>query len=301
MNTQDSGSTDVPVSEIAVTEDVPSNDVPSMIPQDVPSVDTPNTATPDASPTCALAANTTPTANVVNGCAVLDRDTSACMGARMAQGLSGAWLKFSCRVTLTNMPMAATPYVVAASDSQPDYQSNYFQPNDPCYSAFMPAGRNPNHIAARSLMVRVPINTNMMATRQGLGPIGIAINGVAIFNNQAAPGDDIFREAETFDRCAAHPAPDSTYHYHSEPYAISHDDSRLIGVLKDGYFIYGRRDMDGSMPTLDANGGHVGMTADSAAPVYHYHVNEQTSTSPGTLGQRQWFLTTGTFRGVPLN
>jgi len=33
--------------------------------------------------------------------------------------------------------------------------------------------------------------------------------------------------------------------------------------------------------------------------VYHYHLNEQTSTNAGTSGQKQWFLTTGTFRGSP--
>ncbi len=277
---------------------------PADVAQDV--VSTPADASSDAggdaaTNACTLTANTLATATVTNGCALLTRDTSSCAEARRAQGLSGAWLKFSCRVTLTNMPAGATPFVLAASDSRPDYLSNYFPANDPCYTPFVPRQMNPNRIAARQTLVRVPTTTNMTATRQGLGPIGVAVNGVAIFNNQAAPGDDIFREADTFDRCAAHPAPDSTYHYHSEPYAISSDDANLIGVLKDGYFLYGRRDMDGTMPTLDASGGHVGMTADYANPVYHYHVNEQTSTAAGTLGQRQWFLTTGTYRGVPLN
>src|SRR5262245_52265950 len=48
---------------------------------------------------CPLAVNTTPT-TVQNtaGCFVLNRDASACQAARTAQGLSGYWLKFSCRV-----------------------------------------------------------------------------------------------------------------------------------------------------------------------------------------------------------
>ncbi|OJT27457.1 hypothetical protein BO221_05675 [Archangium sp. Cb G35] len=87
---------------------------------------------------------------------------------------------------------------------------------------------------------------------------------------------------------------------HSEPYAISYDDARFIGVMRDGYPIYGRKDADGSAPTLDSAGGHTGVTADSpTTPVYHYHVHEQTSTSSGTLGQKQWFITTGTYRGAP--
>ncbi len=71
------------------------------------------------------------------------------------------------------------------------------------------------------------------------------------------------------------------------------------GILTDGYFLYGRRDAAGTLPTLDANGGHVGPTPDSATAVYHYHVNLQTSTSGTTAGDTQWFLTTGHYEGQP--
>ena len=51
---------------------------------------------------------------------------------------------------------------------------------------------------------------------------------------------------------------------------------------------------------MDTHGGHTGTTVDSPnASVYHYHVNQQTSTGKFTSGQKQWFLTTGTFRGAP--
>ena len=80
----------------------------------------------------------------------------------------------------------------------------------------------------------------------------------------------------------------------------TYDDANLVGVMRDGYPIYGRRDSGGAMPTLDADGGHMGTTPESpSAPVYHYHVNEQTSTGPKTAGEKQWFLTTGTFHGAP--
>jgi hypothetical protein len=74
----------------------------------------------------------------------------------------------------------------------------------------------------------------------------------------------------------------------------------LIGVLRDGYFVYGRRDADGSLPALDANGGHLAIPPDGTSAGYHYHLNEQTSNTPGTGGQKQWFLTTGTYQGTPL-
>jgi hypothetical protein len=70
--------------------------------------------------------------------------------------------------------------------------------------------------------------------------------------------------------------------------------------MRDGYLVYGRRDMDQSLPTLDANGGHVGTMPDSpTTPVYHDHVNMQTSTNAGTAGKVGWFLTTGTYEGTP--
>ncbi|HNI61326.1 MAG TPA: YHYH protein, partial [Pseudomonadota bacterium] len=115
-----------------------------------------------------------------------------------------------------------------------------------------------------------------------------------------APGDDIYREAMTFDRCGAHPTPTSAYHYHSEPYSISYNDSNFIGVMRDGYPIYGRKDPDGTIPTVDATGGHMGVTVDSpSTAVYHYHVNQQTSTTAGTAGQMQWFITKGSYHGTP--
>jgi hypothetical protein len=246
---------------------------------------------------CPLSSQTTATAKVTNGCAVLTRDTSACQAGRSAQGLTGAWLKFSCRVTLTAMPSAVPPYISASADSQPDYTSNYFPTTNACYAAYTTAFPDPNQVMAQSLIVKMPKVPNTTNTKMGLGPVGIAVNGVAIFDNQAAPGDDIFKEAGSFDRCGGHPAPGGSYHYHGEPYAISSDDANLIGVLRDGYFVYGRRDQDGSLPTLDLNGGHVGTTADSPTAVYHYHLNQQTSTTAGTLGQKQWFLTTGTYEG----
>jgi YHYH protein len=249
---------------------------------------------------CALTGNTTPTSTVTNGCALLARDTSGCMAARTAQSLSGAWLRFSCRVTLTRTTAASGDYVALESDGRPDYQSNYFPSSDPCYSAYTPAYPDPNQIAAQSLRLEAPLAPSTTNTKMGLGAVGMAVDGVLIFDNQAAPGDDIFTEAGSFDRCGGHPAPGGVYHFHGEPYAISYDDASLIGVLRDGYFVYGRRDADGSLPALDARGGHVAATADSATPVYHYHLNQQTSTSAGTMGQMQWFLTTGTYEGAPL-
>lgn len=254
----------------------------------------------DGGGSCTLTANTTPTGTTNNGCALVTRDTSACQASRTSAGLTGFWSKFSCRVTLTAASGGATT-VTVASDGQPDHESNYFPTTDPCYAAYSPVALDPNHIAVHALSLTVPLAPTSGSQTMGLGPVGMALDGSAIFDNQAAPGDDIYAEAASFDRCQGHPSPASQYHYHTEPYAISHDDDAFIGVMRDGYPIYGRRDVDGTLPAnLDASGGHTGTTPDSpSTAVYHYHTNLQTSHTGATSGDTDWFLATGTYAGPP--
>ena len=245
---------------------------------------------------CTLTAETAATSTVTNGCALLRRDTSSCDAARMGQGLSGFWLKFSCRVALT----AEAATVVLTTDDQPDYESNYFAATSPCHVAYATQFPDPNTIATQQIAMTVPSAPGGGSAVMALGAVGMALNGVAIFDNQAAPGDDIFDESGSFDQCQGHPQQQGVYHYHSEPYAISYADDAFIGVMRDGNPIYGRYDPDGSLPALDASGGHTGVTVDSPAmPVYHYHLNLQTSTNAGTAGEMVWFLTTGTYASTP--
>jgi hypothetical protein len=247
---------------------------------------------------CTLTDATTATSTVhTNGCAVLDRDAASCFAARSTAGLSGVWLKFSCRVNLS----ASSTLVTATSDGQPDHVSNYFPTANACHETYTGATQNPNLIATKAYVVNFPLGPNTSAqSMNGSALVGLALNGVPIYGNFAAPGDDIFREALTFDRCGGHPQMTGSYHYHGEPYALSFDDGRLIGVMRDGYAIYGRKERDGSAPVLDTYGGHSTITDDSnGIAVYHYHLTQQTSATAGTAGQMQWFLTTGNYRGTP--
>lgn len=279
-------------------------------PVDAPSSDaagaseTPDTATvttdetgSDTAGVCTLTEDTSVASTGPNGCALLVRDTSACRAARVAQGISGFWLKMSCRVTLT----LSGGQVQATSDGRPDYESNYFFDDSVCHEVYTGAIQNPNHIATETYSVAfAAAATTTGAPMRGTALVGLALNGVPIYGNFAAPGDDIYQEAKTFDRCGGHPQGDGKYHYHSEPYSITYDDDNFVGVMRDGYPIYGRRDPDGSTPTLDGDGGHTGPTVDdSTGSAYHYHVNQQTSTAPTSAGETQWFLTTGTFHGTP--
>lgn len=250
---------------------------------------------------CSLTANTSATSVISpSGCVVLQRDTTACQAARQAAGLSGVWLKFSCRVSLSLVTQGTGQAVQAVSDGQPDYLSNYFPKTNPCYESYTGAIQNPNTLAARNYTIPFPLAPTMNQQPMMDAVLGLARNGVPIFGNFAAPGDDIYQEAKTFDRCGAHPQMQGAYHYHSEPLSISYQDAHFIGVLRDGHPIYGRNDATGLATGLDTSGGHLGTTEDSpTVPVYHYHVNEQISTQATSAGQKQWFLTTGLYRGTP--
>lgn len=186
------------------------------------------------------------------------------------------------------------------SDNQPDHPSNYFPSSSACYEPYPDGLQNPNAIGTQNLSMTIPLTPNTNSEGMSPGGVGMAVNGVMLYDNQAAPGDDIYLEAATFDRCQGHPSQGDRYHYHSEPFSLSYDDDNLIGVMRDGYFVYGRRDLDGSTPMLDDNGGHTGPTEDSSGtPVYHYHLNHQVSTNPGSLGEEAWFITTGVYLGSP--
>jgi hypothetical protein len=197
---------------------------------------------------------------------------------------------------------ATAAEVTATFDGQPDYESNYFASNDACHEDYDGAIQNPNLIKSQAYVVAFPRTPDTTGGDSRGGTMGVAMNGVALFNNSAAPGDDIFLEAKTFDRCGAHPNMTGAYHYHSEPYSITYDDSAFVGVLRDGYAVYGRRDPDGTLPAdLDEYGGHSGVTSDSpSTPVYHYHVHEEMSTNPSSMGEKQWFIMTNKFRGSTL-
>ena len=133
---------------------------------------------------CTLTANTTATSTVnTAGCAILTRDTSSCQASRQAAGLSGMWLKFSCRVTLS----MSGGQVTAKSDGQPDYKSKYFPSSNACYQKETSGVTNPNTIAVGSYTLNFPTAPNMTAGKMMGAVVGMALNGVTIFGNFAAP------------------------------------------------------------------------------------------------------------------
>ena len=186
--------------------------------------------------------------------------------------------------------------VVIETRGVPNHASPYWGVGDDLYEA-PHAGMvvNPNSIAEQNLTFRLPASPKVSASISAtpLGPIGVAVNGVALYNQYAGPNQPLEREIATFDRYHGHPQQFGQYHYHIEPVFLSTDDSKLVGFLLDGFPVYGRKDMDGSYPAeLDAANGHLGATEDYPNGIYHYHV---TADEPyisggfrGTAGSATW-------------
>nr|WP_299174695.1 YHYH protein [uncultured Allomuricauda sp.] len=133
----------------------------------------------------------------------------------------------------------------------------------------------PNFNAEATL--RVPQNPELASNSSStsLGAIGIAVSGAAIFNDQEGNGP-LSSAAGSLDYTGGHIGP-SVYHYHLEPTAWSEDDEELIGILADGFFIYGRKcNSTGDYPdNLDASGGHTSVTQHTTEAEYHYHIENE--------------------------
>ena len=180
-------------------------------------------------------------------------------------------------------------------------------------STGLPAHAMMNGITASNLQVpltqnfqgsnawKIPLSPAIAATPTPVtdGPIGIAINGVPIFNpckqggcNAAAGGGDTKVLGE-LDSCNGHAGRADDYHYHAAPtclmadQAASYWNTNPVGWALDGFAIFGYNNADGSLATRDSIcGGNT--TAVSNAPAgYSYHV---TDTAP---------YVTACLRGIP--
>jgi hypothetical protein len=186
-------------------------------------------------------------------------------------------------------------YVVIKSTAIPDHKSPYFPIGDSRYEAYNGSNplwmQNPNHIISQNLTFKVPISPAEASTHQAtpLGPIGVSLNGVPFFNQYAGPGQPLTNEINSFDQYNGHPQQFGQYHYHVEPLYITSlkGKSSLLGVLLDGFPVYGPLE-NGSTLTdtdLDAYHGHFGSTPDFPDGIYHYHI---TADAPYINGNGFW-------------
>lgn len=152
---------------------------------------------------------------------------------------------------------------------------------------------NPNSIKPQSFGWSVPAVPSLAKSPSctGLGPIGVALDGVVIFNALDAEGRDAGAH-EVLDACTGHPQGQGIYHYHTFTTCMTKTTTKkagisvLVGYALDGYGIYLQRDSHGNLPTdadLDACHGLVSTVAwnGKATKMFHYDV---TLTYPFTVG-----------------
>ncbi|MEO0600185.1 MAG: YHYH protein [Myxococcota bacterium] len=193
----------------------------------------------------------------------------------------GAFDEFSTNVTI----YADGDEVVYETNGLPDHVSPYWGEGHELYvepTVTTTEDMAPGNIDRfqGSFTLRVPAEPQLAdePSATGLGPIGIAVSGAVIYNDREGPNVPLDNAVVSLDFTGAHTGPQS-YHYHLEPIAWSQDDDVLIGVMADGFFLYGRREPElqgfDYPADLDASGGHVGLTPHNQEPVYHYHVQNE--------------------------
>lgn len=123
-------------------------------------------------------------------------------------------------------------------------------------------GNNPNQIVSASETFRIPLSpvNNSTATETSLGTVGVALNGIPVYN----PFEDSEETAaygRIFSNCCGHPQRNGVYHYHKYPTClrlisdnwksekekcdeidallVAKGHSPLIGFASDGWPIYG--------------------------------------------------------------
>lgn len=167
----------------------------------------------------------------------------------------------------------------------PNHESVYWGSGNALYRDEPNVSITPSTIGngANALTINVDATPNLTgsAVSTQLNSIGIAVSGASIFNDQEGNGA-LDQAAVSLDWTGGHIGPGS-YHYHLEPKAFTDDDDKLVGILLDGVFLYGRKcNSTGTYPTdLDTSGGHTSTTQyTNGTQEYHYHIiNEIYSTT----------------------
>jgi hypothetical protein len=176
-------------------------------------------------------------------------------------------------------------YLVIKATSLPDHKSPYYKGTqwaDTQYEAYNGTNtsfvQNPNTIAEADVTYKIPLSpaqaTNHHATPGG--PIGVALNGVPLFNQYNGQNAPLTTEINSFDQYLGHPQMQGMYHYHAEPTYLTTKKGKdaLIGFLLDGFPVYGPQENGKTIGNgdLDVYHGHFSVTADYPKGIYHYHI-----------------------------
>ena len=177
-------------------------------------------------------------------------------------------------------------FVVLESNNIPDHKSPYFDQSDSRYEAYNGTNNNfhlnPNRISEQNITYRIPLDPSEASNKEAtpLGSIGIALNGIAIYNQYAGPNNQaLTNEINSFDQYLGHPQQSGQYHYHIEPVYLTENYGKdaLVGFLLDGFPVYGPEENNQTITNndLDEYHGHFGVTDDYPDGIYHYHITDE--------------------------
>jgi hypothetical protein len=174
--------------------------------------------------------------------------------------------------------------VTIESNGLPNHTSPYWEETDSLHIEQTFGDHvTPGFIRSGSFTVTLPLDPVIAASSSatGLGSIGIAVTGAPIFNDEEGQNRPFDEPTATgLDYAGGHNGP-SGYHYHLESAdvpentTLSFDDEQLVGIMADGFLLYGRKcNSNGDHPNdLDASGGHTSSTQHSnEEEFYHYHI-----------------------------
>lgn len=200
-------------------------------------------------------------------------------------------------------------FIYIKTKNLPDHKSPYYPSTNSLYESYSGTTfggntftKNPNSIIEQTGTIKIPLNpaVNSAHAATPLGPIGIAINGVFLFNQYAGPNNQALTgEIASFDKYYGHPQQTGVYHYHVEPLyltTVKSTKSGLMGFLLDGFPVYGPSEENGSVvisSSLDVYHGHTHATVDYPNGIYHYHFTSDAPYlngngfygTPGTISQ----------------
>ncbi len=205
--------------------------------------------------------------------------------------------------------------VVITSKGLPPHKSFYYTAASANSTALVSEGagyyQNPNDIAEQNIRMTIPDTpttsgltidgalvdgvVGSSTNEYGMGPTGVALDSVALFNPLAAPGDDIEAELFSFDPYMGHPEMRGAYHYHTVtagPLEVlqaaglttsttpGEATVEVYGMMCDGTLVLGCTELDGSAPNgsdFDSQNGHKHDLVDGDGTThfsdrYHTHI-----------------------------
>lgn len=245
-----------------------------------------------------------PAGTAVSGAALLEAITpltlgSATLNVNFTRTASAPGYGTNCGYVRASVGASTTGNAAVSCDGTYAYVS----------SGGLPTHAMMNGITATNLQVpvqqdfygangwKIPLNPALAATTVSAvdGPIGVAINGVPIFNpcKQGGCQNGDTKVLGELDACNGHAGRADDYHYHAAPVCLmagkpaSYWDTHPLGWALDGFAIYGYNDADGKPAVRDGVCGGNTNAVSNGPQGYKYHV---TDASPYVLS---------CFRGTP--